>query len=174
MTSTCRARDGLGLTDWTLCSDPLSAVLAVEKMSRPQVVKKLWEYIRQHELQNPSNKKEIICDDALRAVFSVDKIDMFRMNKVLGQCVGCASATISSLTLFAGIFMKVNRRRVVDLYLLGIFGKNSLFYFAFGTAFVYTGSWFKNKNVPSSAVFIPKIHCKLNPSDTGIECLQRW
>ncbi|KAG6381919.1 hypothetical protein JVT61DRAFT_540 [Boletus reticuloceps] len=37
------------------------------------------------ELQNPSNKKEIMCDDALRAVFAVDKIDMFRMNKVLGQ-----------------------------------------------------------------------------------------
>ncbi|KAF8141255.1 SWIB/MDM2 domain-containing protein [Boletus edulis] len=70
--------------EYTL-SDPLSAVLAVERLSRPQVVKKLWEYIRQHELQNPSNKKEIMCDDALRAVFAVDKIDMFRMNKVLGQ-----------------------------------------------------------------------------------------
>ncbi|KAG9312079.1 SWIB/MDM2 domain-containing protein [Chiua virens] len=66
-------------------SAPLSAVLAIEKLSRPQVVKKLWEYIRQHELQNPSNKKEIVCDDALRAVFAVDKIDMFKMNKVLGQ-----------------------------------------------------------------------------------------
>ena len=71
----------------TFCSAPLSAVLAVEKLSRPQVVKKLWEYIRSHELQNPSNRKEIVCDDALRAVFAVDKIDMFRMNKVLGQCV---------------------------------------------------------------------------------------
>ncbi|KAH0829181.1 hypothetical protein J3R83DRAFT_2729 [Lanmaoa asiatica] len=70
--------------EYTL-SVPLSAVLKVEKLARPQVVKKLWEYIRQHELQNPSNKKEIICDDALRAVFAVDKIDMFRMNKVLGQ-----------------------------------------------------------------------------------------
>jgi len=70
--------------EYTL-SAPLSAVLALERLSRPQVVKKLWEYIRHNELQNPSNKKEIICDDALRAVFAVDKIDMFRMNKVLGQ-----------------------------------------------------------------------------------------
>lgn len=66
-------------------SQPLSVVIGEEKLSRPQVVKKLWEYIREHELQNPSNKKEIMCDDALRAVFAVDKIDMFRMNKVLGQ-----------------------------------------------------------------------------------------
>ncbi|KAF8839399.1 SWIB-domain-containing protein [Paxillus ammoniavirescens] len=70
--------------EYTL-SDPLSTLVGVEKLSRPQVVKKLWEYIHGHELQNPSNKKEIICDDAFRAVFAVDKIDMFRMNKVLGQ-----------------------------------------------------------------------------------------
>ena len=88
-------------------------MLEVEKLSRPQVVKKLWEYIRQNELQNPSNKKEIICDDALRAVFAVDKIDMFRMNKVLGQYVGCASATIFPLTFFAGTFTKDSSRGVV-------------------------------------------------------------
>ncbi|KAF9228391.1 SWIB-domain-containing protein [Gyrodon lividus] len=68
-----------------ILSNPLSTLVGVEKLSRPQVVKKLWEYIHGHELQNPSNKKEIICDDAFRAVFAVDKIDMFRMNKVLGQ-----------------------------------------------------------------------------------------
>ncbi|KAG8221309.1 SWIB-domain-containing protein [Butyriboletus roseoflavus] len=85
--------------EYTL-SVPLSAVIEVEKLSRPQVVKKLWEYIRQHELQNPSNRKEIICDDALRAVFAVDKIDMFRMNKVLGQYVGFLPTTIFSLTFF--------------------------------------------------------------------------
>lgn len=77
------ARGGFA-KEFTL-SEPLSVVVGVEKLSRPQVVKKLWEYIHGHDLQNPSNKKEIICDDALRAVFAVEKIDMFRMNKVLGQ-----------------------------------------------------------------------------------------
>jgi upstream activation factor subunit UAF30 len=48
-------------------------------------VKHLWDYIKGNELQNPSNKKEIMCDDGLRAVFGCDKIDMFRMNKVLGM-----------------------------------------------------------------------------------------
>ncbi|KAJ6611282.1 hypothetical protein B0H10DRAFT_2056931 [Mycena sp. CBHHK59/15] len=68
-----------------LLSEPLAAVLGVETMSRPQVVKQLWVYIKSNELQNPSNKREIICDLALRPVFNVDKIDMFKMNKVLGQ-----------------------------------------------------------------------------------------
>ncbi|KAJ7818214.1 hypothetical protein B0H14DRAFT_2456463 [Mycena olivaceomarginata] len=68
-----------------LLSEPLAAVLGAESLSRPQVVKQLWAYIKANELQNPENKREIMCDPALRPVFNVDKIDMFKMNKVLGQ-----------------------------------------------------------------------------------------
>ncbi|KAF8891763.1 hypothetical protein BD779DRAFT_1610490 [Infundibulicybe gibba] len=68
-----------------LLSEPLSNVLKTPKLSRPQVVKQLWVYIKHNELQNPSNKREIMCDINLRAVFGVDKIDMFKMNKVLGD-----------------------------------------------------------------------------------------
>jgi len=66
-------------------SEPLAAVMQVDKLSRPQVVKRLWEYIKGNDLQNPSNRREIVCDDSLRAVFGQDKIDMFKMNKVLGD-----------------------------------------------------------------------------------------
>ncbi|KAJ3762464.1 SWIB/MDM2 domain-containing protein [Lentinula raphanica] len=66
-------------------SAPLAALLQVEKLSRPQVVKQLWVYIKENERQNPSNKREILCDQNLRAIFNVDKIDMFRMNKVLSS-----------------------------------------------------------------------------------------
>ena len=38
-------------------------------------------------MQNPENKREIVCDDSFRAVFKCDRIDMFKMNKELGQCV---------------------------------------------------------------------------------------
>jgi chromatin remodeling complex protein RSC6 len=68
-------------------SESLSVVVGVDKLSRPQVVKRLWEYIRGHELQNPSNRREIMCDDNMRAVFGTEKVDMFRMNKVLGRYV---------------------------------------------------------------------------------------
>lgn len=60
-------------------------MLSVSKLSRPQVVKQLWVYIKGNTLQNPENKREILCDDKLRLVFNVDKIDMFKMNKVLGE-----------------------------------------------------------------------------------------
>ncbi|KAJ6497720.1 hypothetical protein C8R45DRAFT_137348 [Mycena sanguinolenta] len=68
-----------------LLSEPLATVLGTDSLSRPQVVKQLWIYIKANGLQNPDNKREIICDTALRPVFNVDKIDMFKMNKVLGQ-----------------------------------------------------------------------------------------
>ncbi|KAG6902367.1 hypothetical protein C0995_000929 [Termitomyces sp. Mi166 len=68
-----------------ILSEPLAAVLRVDKLSRPQVVKQLWVYIKDNELQNPGNRREIMCDAGLRGIFGVDKIDMFKMNKVLGQ-----------------------------------------------------------------------------------------
>jgi hypothetical protein len=50
-----------------------------------QVVKKLWAYIRENNLQDPKNRKKIKCDEALRAVFHVNSIDMFQMNKALSK-----------------------------------------------------------------------------------------
>jgi upstream activation factor subunit UAF30 len=49
------------------------------------VVKKLWEHIKADDLQNPANKREILCDSQMRAVFAVDRIDMMQMNKRLGE-----------------------------------------------------------------------------------------
>ena len=46
------------------------------------VVKKLWDYIKSNDLQNPDNRREILCDDKLRALFNADKVHMFTMNKV--------------------------------------------------------------------------------------------
>jgi upstream activation factor subunit UAF30 len=66
-------------------SPPLANLVDVPKLSRPQVVKKIWEHIKANNLQDPTNRKEIVCDDMLRAIFNVDRIDMFQMNKALGK-----------------------------------------------------------------------------------------
>lgn len=57
----------------------------VEQLSRPQTVKKVWEYIRENELQDPSDRRQIRCDDAMRAVFKQDRVHMFTMTKILNQ-----------------------------------------------------------------------------------------
>jgi upstream activation factor subunit UAF30 len=66
-------------------SAPLTALLGETQLSRPQTVKKIWEYIKAHDLQDPSDKRQILCDDAMRSVFKSDKVHMFTMNKILNQ-----------------------------------------------------------------------------------------
>lgn len=55
------------------------------KLSRPQVVKKLWAHIKANELQDPKDKRQIRCDDMMLAIFKQSKVDMFQMNKLLGN-----------------------------------------------------------------------------------------
>jgi upstream activation factor subunit UAF30 len=64
-------------------SEELAAVIGSGPLSRGQVVSKIWEYIRSHNLQNPENRREILADDQLRRVFGKDKVTMFEMNKYL-------------------------------------------------------------------------------------------
>jgi len=64
-------------------SEELTAVVGSGPLPRGQVVSKVWEYIRSHNLQNPENRREILADDKLRRVFGKDKVTMFEMNKHL-------------------------------------------------------------------------------------------
>ena len=65
-------------------SAELAAVVGAGPLSRPEVVKKMWEYIKKHKLQNPENKREILADDKLAKVFGKKKVTMFEMNKHIG------------------------------------------------------------------------------------------
>ena len=55
------------------------------ELSLPQTTKKIWEYIKSRELQDPSDRRQIRCDEKMRAVFKVDKVHMFTMTKLLSQ-----------------------------------------------------------------------------------------
>lgn len=66
-------------------SKELAAVVGAEPLPRTEVVKKVWDYIRAHKLQNEANKREILADDKLKAVFERDKVTMFEMNKYIAK-----------------------------------------------------------------------------------------
>jgi upstream activation factor subunit UAF30 len=66
-------------------STELATVVGGEPLPRGDVVSKVWDYIRKHELQNPENRREILADDNLEAVFGRKKVTMFEMNKYLSQ-----------------------------------------------------------------------------------------
>lgn len=55
------------------------------QLPRPHIVKRIWEYIKEHDLQDPNDKRRIICDDTMKAVFKTDRVHMFTMNKILSE-----------------------------------------------------------------------------------------
>jgi upstream activation factor subunit UAF30 len=44
-------------------SPPLAALTGEATLSRPQVVKALWKHIKENQLQNPKDRRVILCDD---------------------------------------------------------------------------------------------------------------
>ncbi|XP_049413072.1 upstream activation factor subunit spp27-like isoform X1 [Solanum stenotomum] len=66
-------------------SPQLQKLVGEPELGRPEVVKKIWAYIREKNLQNPENKRKILCDEVLSGIFQVKSIDMFQMNKVLSK-----------------------------------------------------------------------------------------
>ena len=54
-------------------SATLAAVVGAGNMPRTQVVKKLWDYIKKHKLQDQNNKRNINADEKLKAFASTDE-----------------------------------------------------------------------------------------------------
>ncbi len=79
-----REKEGFQQTAYNL-SKELQAIVGAETMSRPEVTKKVWEYIKKHDLQNPKNKRQIVPDAKLAKVFgNKEPIDMMQLARVLG------------------------------------------------------------------------------------------
>lgn len=67
-------------------SPELTAVVGDGPMPRSEVVKKLWEYIKAHNLQDPENKRNIKADEKLKKVFGgKEVVNMFEMTKLVSQ-----------------------------------------------------------------------------------------
>jgi chromatin remodeling complex protein RSC6 len=67
-------------------SNELAAIVGSSPLPRTEVLSKVWEYIKTNHLQNPENKREILADDKLQAIFGgKSKVSMFEMNKHFAQ-----------------------------------------------------------------------------------------
>ncbi|KAF5448235.1 hypothetical protein F2P56_028791 [Juglans regia] len=47
----------------------MQALVGVPEISRTQALKQIWAHIKEHNLQDPENKKIIICDEKLKKIF---------------------------------------------------------------------------------------------------------
>ncbi len=65
-------------------SPELEAVVGKGPLPRTEVVKQLWVYIKKNNLQNPANKRNILADDKLKAIFGgKGEVTMFEMTKLV-------------------------------------------------------------------------------------------
>jgi chromatin remodeling complex protein RSC6 len=67
-------------------SSTLADVVGSEPMPRTEVTKKVWEYIKKHDLQDPANRRMINADAKLKAVFEgKEQVSMFEMTKLISN-----------------------------------------------------------------------------------------
>ena len=66
-------------------SPELAVIVGSQPLPRTEVTKRMWDYIKARNLQNPANKRNILCDDALKAVMGKDEVTMFEMTGLVGK-----------------------------------------------------------------------------------------
>lgn len=67
-------------------SEELAVIVGKGPMPRSEVVKKLWIYIKKHNLQDPTNKRNINADADLKKVFGGKAtVNMFEMTKLVSK-----------------------------------------------------------------------------------------
>ncbi len=67
-------------------SPDLAAIVGKGPMPRSEVVKKLWAYIKENNLQDEKNKRNINADANLKKVFDGKAmVNMFEMTKLVSK-----------------------------------------------------------------------------------------
>ena len=65
-------------------SAALAAVIGPDAVARTEVMKKLWDYIKANNLQDPKDKRTIQCDEKLKTVFGKNSGGMFELAGLIG------------------------------------------------------------------------------------------
>jgi chromatin remodeling complex protein RSC6 len=67
-------------------SSNLAAVIGSGAMPRTQVISKLWQYIKRHDLQDSKNRRAINADEKLRPLFGGrSQVTMFDLAKIANK-----------------------------------------------------------------------------------------
>ena len=67
-------------------SPQLAHIIGSKPLSRGEAMKKLWDYIRKNNLQDPANRRRVRADDNLRAIFDGNEsLSMFEMTAYVSR-----------------------------------------------------------------------------------------
>lgn len=67
------------------CSEALAEIVGAKPIPRTEVMKKVWAYIKKHDLQDPNDKRTIVPDAKLGLVIGKKPINMFKMTSELNK-----------------------------------------------------------------------------------------
>lgn len=79
-----KKKSGLSQTTYAL-SPELQAVVGSKSLTRPQIVKKLWAYIKAHKCQDTKNRRLIVPDKKLSEVIGKKPVDMLKLAGLLSK-----------------------------------------------------------------------------------------
>src|SRR3989442_15549245 len=68
-------------------SPELGAIVGMAPLSRAEVTKRGWAYIKAHELQNAQDRRQIHAEATLKKALGRDQVAMSEMTKLLNQHV---------------------------------------------------------------------------------------
>lgn len=81
-----KSKRGSGLKKEMKCSEELQAVVKEKKISRGQMMKAVWAYIKRKKIQDKKDKRTILPEGTkLEAVIGKKPINMFKMVKKLNE-----------------------------------------------------------------------------------------
>jgi len=68
--------------------EALAAVVGKEPLPRTEITKRIWDYIRTNNLQDPADKRTIRADAKLKPIFNgKESVSMFEMTKLVNSHV---------------------------------------------------------------------------------------
>ena len=80
-----QARGGLART--VQPDATLAAIVGNTPLTRADLTKKVWDYIKQNNLQDTKDRRAINADAKLRPIFGKDQVSMFEMTKLINNPV---------------------------------------------------------------------------------------
>ena len=63
-------------------------MIGTEPVPRTEAIKKVWDYVKANNLQDPADKRKINADAKLQPVFGKPQIGMFELAGILAQHLG--------------------------------------------------------------------------------------
>eukprot|EP00922_Rhytidocystis_sp_ex-Travisia-forbesii_P050477 GHVS01075022.1.p1 GENE.GHVS01075022.1~~GHVS01075022.1.p1 ORF type:complete len:116 (-),score=16.87 GHVS01075022.1:195-542(-) len=82
-----------GLHKPVVVKGPLALFLGKQESSFVDIQRALWKHIKEHQLQKPSDKRNIVCDAKLRSIMQKDEVNMLEMAGIIQQYIDKTPST---------------------------------------------------------------------------------